>query len=161
MTSRRTLRIAEQLRKILSMAIMRDVNDPRIKGMVTVTKVEVAADLRNAKVFITIMGDEKTEALTLKGLNASRGFLQSRIADGVDLRYTPRITFEIDEGVKKSHEVLKILDDIRAEDHPAVDDETDIEDEDDLDEDLDDDEGDEDLDDEDEQDDEDAEERDS
>lgn len=119
------------------MAIMRDVNDPRIKGMVTVTKVEVAADLRNAKVFITIMGDEKTEALTLKGLNASRGFLQSRIAEGVDLRYTPRITFEIDEGVKKSQEVLKILDEIRAEDEPVAVESTD---EDEFEDDLEDDE---------------------
>ncbi len=90
------------------MAILTEVRDPRVKH-VTVTAVEVAPDMKSAKVLVSIMGDEKQQTLALRGLQHSAGFLQSVIAEKIDTRYTPRLTFVIDKGVKHSLEVARIL----------------------------------------------------
>lgn len=90
------------------MAILTDLKDPRV-GMVTVTFVEVTPDLRQAKVHVSIMGTEAQEKLSLAGLRNSAGFLQSKIAKRIDTRYTPRLEFVLDPGVKNSLEVARIL----------------------------------------------------
>lgn len=114
MASRRTLKAAEAIREVVSMAILTELRDPRVEN-VTVTSVEVAPDMRTAKILVSIMGDEGRQQLCLRGLSNSAGFLQSKIAKRIDTRYTPRITFEIDMGVKKSLEVGKILSDLAKE----------------------------------------------
>ena len=96
------------------MAILTELRDPRVKN-VTVLGVEVMPDMREAKVFISIMGSEVQQKTTLRGLQNSAGFLQSRIADRIETRYTPRLTFVTDDGVKKSMAVSQILDQIAAE----------------------------------------------
>ena len=108
MKTRRTAKVAEAIRQVVSSAILIELRDPRVKN-VTVLHVDVAADLRTAKVYVSIMGDEKTEKLSLKGLEAARGWLQSRIADQLELRLTPVLTFIVDQGVKKSIEVSRML----------------------------------------------------
>ena len=108
MSSRRVLKAAEAIREVVSMAILTEVRDPRVKN-VTVTMVELSADMKSAKIHVSIMGDEKQQKLTLIGLQNSAGFLQSRIADRIETRYTPRLVFEIDKGVKNSLEVARIL----------------------------------------------------
>ncbi len=90
------------------MAILAEIKDPRVMG-VTVTRVEVTPDLRSAKVHVSIMGDDTKQKLCLHGLRSSAGFLQSKIAAEIDTRYTPRLEFVIDEGVKKSIELAAIL----------------------------------------------------
>lgn len=108
MSSRRTLKAASAIREVVSMAILTQLRDPRVKD-VTVTKVEVAGDMRNAKVYVSIMGDEKKQLLCLNGLRRSAGFLQSCIKDRIDTRYIPKLEFEIDKGVKQALEVSRIL----------------------------------------------------
>ena len=71
--------------------------------------VELSGDMKSAKIHVSVMGDAKQEKLSLLGLQNSAGFLQSRIADRIDTRYTPRLSFEIDKGVKNSLEVARIL----------------------------------------------------
>jgi len=90
------------------MAILAELNDPRIRD-VTVTYVEMSADLRLARVHVSVMGDETRQQRSLTGLRSAAGFLQSRIAKRIDTRYTPRIEFFLDQGVKKSIEVARIL----------------------------------------------------
>ncbi|GAB5403522.1 MAG: 30S ribosome-binding factor RbfA [Aureliella sp.] len=114
MASRRTLKAAEAIREVVSMAILTEIRDPRVEN-VTVTGVEVAPDMKTAKIMVSIMADEKQQSLCLRGLQNSAGFLQSKIAKRIDTRYTPRLTFEIDDGVKKSLEVNKILQDLARE----------------------------------------------
>jgi ribosome-binding factor A len=114
MTSRRLLKAAEAIREVISMAILTELRDPRVQN-VTVTGVEVAPDMRTAKILVSVMGTEGQQELCLRGLKNSSGFLQSKIAKGIDTRYTPRLTFEIDEGVKKSLEVARILQELAAE----------------------------------------------
>lgn len=93
------------------MAILTEVRDPRVKG-VTVIGVEMAPDMKSAKVSVSVMGDEKQEKLSLAGLQNSAGFLQKKIADEIDMRYTPRLTFVLDKGVKNSLEVARILSEV-------------------------------------------------
>jgi ribosome-binding factor A len=111
MSSRRVLKAAEAIREVVSMAILTDLRDPRIEG-VTVTYVEVSPDMRQAKVHVSIMGDDAKQRLCLHGLRSSAGYLQSKISERIDTRYTPRIRFELDEGVKKSLAISQLLHDL-------------------------------------------------
>jgi len=106
--SRRLARIAHAVQEAVSTAILLDVKDPRVKG-VTVLGAEVSEDVREAKILVSVMGDQKTEALSLRGLNAARGFLQSKVAARLQTRNTPILRFVVDHGVKRSLEVSALL----------------------------------------------------
>jgi ribosome-binding factor A len=108
MTSRRAQKVAEAIREVVSMAILTELKDPRVKD-VTVTFVEVSSDLRHAKVHVSVMGDETRQQLSLRGLQSAAGFLQAKIARQVEMRYTPRLNFLLDQGVKRSIEIAQIL----------------------------------------------------
>lgn len=123
MTSRRTQKAAEAIREVVGMAILRDLKDPRVRH-VTVTFVEVSPDMRQAKVHVSIMGTETEQHLCLRGLQSAAGFLQSKLAANIDMRYTPKITFVIDQGVKRSIEVMRILQQLRPADEVVGDDVT-------------------------------------
>lgn len=119
MSSRRVLKVAEAIREVVSMAILTELRDPRIEN-VTVTFVEVAPDLRSAKVHVSVMGDEKKQQLSIKGLQHSAGFLQQKIGNRLDTRYIPRLKFVLDQGVKHSIEVAKILNEVLPTDQDAA-----------------------------------------
>ena len=106
--SRRTLKAAEAIREVVAMSILTDIKDPRVRDA-TVTRVEVSGDMRYAKVYVSVMGDEKKEQLTLRGLQSAAGYMQTKCAKRIDTRYTPRLQFQLDEGVKKSVEVVQLL----------------------------------------------------
>lgn len=108
MTSRRLLKAAAAIREVVSMAILTELRDPRIEN-VTVTHVEVMPDMRSAKVQVSIMGSEAKQQLCLRGLQNSAGFLQQCVSDRIDTRYTPRLQFSLDQGVKRSIEVSRML----------------------------------------------------
>jgi ribosome-binding factor A len=114
MSSRRVLKAAEAIREVVGMAILADLRDPRIAG-VTVTKVEVSPDMRQAKVYVSIMGDDAAQSICLHGLQSSAGYLQQKIAKRIDTRYTPRITFLLDMGVKKSIAIARLLGNVLPE----------------------------------------------
>jgi ribosome-binding factor A len=122
MTSRRLLKAAEAIREVVSMAILTEMRDPRVKD-VTVVGVEVAPDMKSAKVAVSIMGDEKKQQLSLSGLQNAAGFLQKKIADEIDTRYTPRLTFVLDKGVKNSLEIQRILNEVLPRPAPSDQDE--------------------------------------
>jgi len=114
MSTRRLLKAAEAIRGVVSMAILTELRDPRVQN-VTVVGVEVTPDMREAKVLVSVMGNEAQQRTVLKGLQNSVGFLQSKIADRIETRYIPRLTFVMDEGVKKSVAVQQILEQISKE----------------------------------------------
>ena len=111
MSSRRVLKAAEAIREVVSMAILTDIKDPRVKD-VTVTFVEVSADLRIAKVHISVMGDEAKKTLCLKGLKHAAGYLQKKVGDRIDTRYTPKVQFVLDKGLENALTVTRILDEV-------------------------------------------------
>ena len=93
------------------MAILTELQDPRIQD-VTVTFVEVSADLRLAKVHVSVMGDDTKQQLCLHGLRNSAGFLQRKVGDRIDTRYTPKVQFILDLGIKHATEVNRILNEV-------------------------------------------------
>jgi ribosome-binding factor A len=111
MSSRRVLKAAEAIREVVGMAILVDLKDPRIRD-VTVTHVEVSGDMRMAKVHVSVMGDETKQRLSLIGLTNAAGYLQSKVGDRLDTRYTPRIQFVLDQGVKNALLIQQILDQV-------------------------------------------------
>lgn len=108
MSTRRLLKAAEAVREVVSMAILTSVRDPRVRD-VTVTRVEMAPDMRSATVYVSVMGSEAKQQTALRGLANSAGFLQSRIADSIETRYTPKLRFEVDKGVKHALEIDQML----------------------------------------------------
>lgn len=125
MSSRRLLKAASAIREVVSMAIITELRDPRVTG-VTVTAVEMTPDMRQAKVHVSIMGHEKKQADCLEGLKRSAGFLQAKINDRIETRYTPKLEFYLDKGVKHSIEVARILKDVLPQDdEPEAEDDDD------------------------------------
>lgn len=119
MSTRRTLKAAEAIREVVSMTILTDLRDPRVEN-VTVTRVEVSPDMRNAKVHVSVMGSEVKQNLAIKGLESSAGYLQSKIGDRIDTRYTPKLVFKLDDGVKKSIAIAKMLAEVLPEDESVA-----------------------------------------
>jgi ribosome-binding factor A len=101
-------RVDEAVRAVLSDAISKDLQDPRV-GFVTVTAVKTSPDLRHARVYVSVLGDEAERADSLAGLRSARGFLQSRVAGELTLKHTPTITFEYDESVDRGMRISRLL----------------------------------------------------
>lgn len=114
MQSRRTEKIGQAILEQVSSSILFDLKDPRVKN-VTVTHVEVSPDVQSAKVYVSIMGEAVQQDLCFRGLESARGYLQSKVADRIQTRYTPILTFVKDTGAEKSFEATRILDELSRE----------------------------------------------
>ncbi|OYP35701.1 30S ribosome-binding factor RbfA [Rhodopirellula sp. MGV] len=122
MTSRRLLKAAEAIREVVASAILTELRDPRVKD-VTVIGVEVSPDMREAKVSVSVMGDEAQKQRSLTGLQHSAGFLQSKVANRIDTRFTPKLQFELNRGMENAMVVGELLNKIRRErDEPDAED---------------------------------------
>ncbi len=108
MKPHRLARVSEVIRETAANTILFELKDPRVKG-VTVTRTEVSPDLQHAKIYVSIMGTEKEQQLTMHGLKSAAGFIQTKIADRLTSRYVPHVTFVMDEGVKKSIAIARII----------------------------------------------------
>lgn len=118
MNSRRMAKASEAIRETASTVVLFELRDPRIKN-VTVLSVEISPDLRNAKIYVSIMGDAKAQSLAMHGLESARGFIQSKIADRLQIKNTPIIRFVLDPSVKKSIEVSRALQEANLRDSQA------------------------------------------
>jgi ribosome-binding factor A len=101
-------RVDEALRAVLSDAIASDLQDPRV-GFVTVTGVKTSPDLRHARVYVSVLGDEAAREASLEGLRSAHGFLQSRMATELRLKHTPSLTFEYDPSVEHGMKITQII----------------------------------------------------
>ncbi|HEX8754675.1 MAG TPA: 30S ribosome-binding factor RbfA [Solirubrobacterales bacterium] len=108
MAGARMRRINEVLREVVGAAISSDLSDPRI-GFVTVTSVETSPDLRTAKVFVSVLGDEEEREATLSALRSSHGVIQSRIAAETRMKRTPTLTFHYDETIEQGVRISRLL----------------------------------------------------
>ncbi|MEC5422650.1 30S ribosome-binding factor RbfA [Virgibacillus sp. C22-A2] len=111
MAELRANRVAEQMKKELGEILTRKLKDPRI-GFVTITDVEVTGDLQQAKVFISVLGEEQQKQDTLLGLAKAKGFIRSEIGQRIRLRKTPELTFEFDEAYEYGNHIEAILRDL-------------------------------------------------
>jgi ribosome-binding factor A len=108
MKSHRLARVAEVVREVAANTILFELKDPRVK-FVTVTRAEVSADLQHAKVYVSVMGTEKEQALCMYGLNSAAGFVQTKVAKQLTTRHVPHVSFHQDLGIKKAAEIAKVL----------------------------------------------------
>ena len=102
-------RVNETIREVLAEAIASELKDPRI-GFVTVTEVDTSPDLRSARVYVSVLGDETERERSLTGLRSSHGVLQAKIAGAVRLKRTPTLTFVYDETAERGARISRLLD---------------------------------------------------
>jgi len=114
MNKTRMSRVGEEIKKELSVLLQREMKDPRI-GFVTVTGVEVTSDLQQAKVFVSIFGNEEQRAASLAGLQKAKGFLRSEIGKRVKLRHVPDLLFKLDESIDYGNKINTLLREISVE----------------------------------------------
>lgn len=113
-SNQRAARVGEEMREILAQLIREEVKDPRV-GFVSIVKVEVSSDLRHAKVFISVLGDEQQKKESLKGLSSAAGFLRSEVARELRLRYTPELHFVLDESIEHGQKIAQLLVQVQKE----------------------------------------------
>ena len=111
--TRRTDRLAEEVREEVAQMISGELKDPRI-GFVTVTRVTLTPDLRQARIFVGVLGAERQRAATLTGLRQASGFMRRALGQRLRLRHTPELTFQYDEGLEASDRVARLLEEVRA-----------------------------------------------
>ena len=113
--SRRTERVASTVQQELALIIMRELNDPRLTGMPTITRVKVSTDLSIADVYVTVMGTEGQQSAALNALRHSAGVMRTKLTKSLTLRQAPFLKFHIDENLKKELAVQDLLAKVRAE----------------------------------------------
>jgi ribosome-binding factor A len=113
MASPRMRRVDEAVRAVLTDAIATQLKDPRV-GFVTVTSVKTSPDLRHARVYVSVLGDDDVRAESLDGLRSAHGFLQRRVASELVLKHTPTLTFAYDESVDRGMRITELLQDEAA-----------------------------------------------
>lgn len=113
-------RVNMEVQRELSNIVRGGIKDPRVAPMTSVVAVEVAPDLKTCKAYISVLGDEESQAKTLAGLKSAEGFIRSKLAKTVNLRNTPEIRFVLDQsieyGVKMSKMIDEVTKDIKSED---------------------------------------------
>lgn len=107
-------RVGEEIRQELSLALAREVHDPGI-GFVTITRVKMSPDLQQARVYYTLIGDDKAKKDTERGLDRAKPFLRRHIASSIRLRRVPELTFEYDRSVEHQDRVEQLILEIEAE----------------------------------------------
>src|SRR5256885_14871772 len=113
--SRRTEMLASTIQKELAQMIMRELNDPRLPSITSITRVKVSADLSIADVYVTIMGTPGQQSAGLNALKHSAGLMRTKLTRALTLRQAPFLKFHIDEGLKKELAVLDLLDQVAKE----------------------------------------------
>ena len=108
--NRRIERINSQLRSEISKMILTDIKDPRISGVVSITRVETTGDMSYAKVFVSVYGSDTDKRNTLKAMSSARGFIQNELLHRLAIRRPPSLSFWLDETIEQGNEILELLD---------------------------------------------------
>lgn len=121
MHRQRTDRLNSLLKEVISEVIRRDVRNPHVNELVTVTRVDITKDLHFAKVYISVIGTDQQKAETMQALESAAGFIAVNASKKVTMRYFPALTFKLDDGVEKHMRIEELLGEIsakrKAEDH--------------------------------------------
>ncbi len=112
--SRRIDRVNELLRHEISRLLTLQINDPRLTGVITITRVTTSSDLREARVFISVMGDSAAKQNALEGIRSAAAYLRRELRPRLTLRYTPFLRFDLDESMEEVEHILGIMDNIQA-----------------------------------------------
>ena len=119
--SRRVDRLNGLLRQEISLLLTREIKDPRLNGIISITHVQTSSDLRNARVFLSVMGNQDNKDEVLDGIQSAASFLRRSLRDRLKLRYVPFLKFSLDESIEDADNVLRIMDDIETGGRSATD----------------------------------------
>ena len=111
----KNIRVSSEVMKELSVIIRDEVHDPRINPFTSIVEVYVAPDLKTAKVWVSVLGDEKSQKDMLAGLNSAKSFIRGKLAHAMNMRITPELTFVIDQTIEYGVNMSKKIDDVMAE----------------------------------------------
>jgi ribosome-binding factor A len=112
--SRRTSRVEEASREVLAEVLAREVKDPRV-GFVTITAVKVSPDLRHARIFVSVMGEDEEVARSMAGLQSARGYMRSALGKHLRLKYLPEIEFELEQGTEEALHLANLMREVASE----------------------------------------------
>ena len=119
--SKKNTRINGEVKKELSVLITREIKDPRINPLTSVLDVEVAPDLKTAKVYVSVMGDDESRKRTLQGLKSAAPFMRSQLARNLNLRNTPELTFIMDNSIEYGINMSKLIDELNSKSSDSSD----------------------------------------
>lgn len=114
MSSQRPGRVQEAIRQEVSKIIHDEIRDPRI-GFLTITGVELTNDLRFARIYFSVLGEEKVKRLALRALTSAKGHIKGLLGDRIKLRYMPEIEFKIDETLERTQHIYNLFEQIKKE----------------------------------------------
>jgi ribosome-binding factor A len=114
--SRRTERVNELIREELSELILRELRDPRLDGLISITRVEVSPDLYNARVHVSVMSETADQSEAIKALNAAAGYLHKELVHRLEMRRVPFLTFQLDKSIEEGAAILAHIDEVLHED---------------------------------------------
>ncbi len=109
--TRRTEKLQEFIKEQVSEIIQQQVRDPRI-GFVSITDVEVSADMRHAKIFVSVLGDEDAKSGTMAGLDSALKFIRGELGRRLEMRYTPEIMFKLDTSIERGSRIVSLIRDV-------------------------------------------------
>jgi ribosome-binding factor A len=119
---RRIQRIQSRLRQDIAALFLSELKDPRLKGLISITRVTVSKDLSHARVYWSMLGSESDRRTAARFIDDARGFVQKAVAKGLDIRVTPHLDFIYDDSIAKGAEVSKLIDEaIQADARPEED----------------------------------------
>lgn len=124
MSSQRPGRVREAIRQEIARIVQYEMKDPRL-GFITITKVELTDDLRYARIYFSVLGEDKDKHLTLKGLNSAKGYIKGLLSDRIKLRFMPEISFSIDQSMEHAKHIHDILEKLKKEKKEKADERSD------------------------------------
>ncbi len=110
--SRRTQRLNRAIQQEISRILEKDINDPRLSGLISITAVLISEDLRHVRVYVSVLGDEEARTQALKGFAAASGFIKKEVSTNLRMRHAPDFAFEYDDSIERGTEVLQIMEDL-------------------------------------------------
>lgn len=117
----RSERIAEEIKRSVSQTINNDLKDPRINGLISVTKVKVTRDLRYAKIFISLFGEENTKDEVFEVLKKAKGYIRRELASNLRIKFVPEISFKLDESMEYGAHIQKLLNEVSRQEQENED----------------------------------------
>ncbi len=114
--SRRTLRLNRAIQQEISRLLEKDVNDPRLANLISITEVSITEDLRHVRVYVSVMGDAETQSQTIEGFKAASGFIRKEVSSNLRMKHAPEFDFEYDNSIERGAAMLQLIEKVtRAE----------------------------------------------
>ena len=113
--SRRTERINEQLREEISTLLTRQIKDPRLNAVISITRVVSSGDLRSARVYISVMGNQETKQSALEGLRSAASFLRRELRNRINMKHTPFLSYQLDDSIDEADKLLRLMNKVKTD----------------------------------------------